>query len=60
MENKTCPKCNTIFKFPSFLKIHITNSVRCKLNDSLIYFNYEINLQFYFIYNLQVLIFINL
>ena len=33
MTDKTCPKCKTIFKFPSFLKTHITNSVRCKLND---------------------------
>ena len=33
MVDRTCPKCNTIFKFPSFLKTHITNSVRCKLNE---------------------------
>ena len=33
MTDKNCPKCKTIFKFPSFLKTHITNSVRCKLND---------------------------
>jgi len=33
MTDRTCPKCETIFKFPSFLKTHITNSVRCKLND---------------------------
>ena len=33
MADRTCPKCNTTFKFPSFLKTHITNSVRCKLNE---------------------------
>ena len=31
MIDRTCPKCNTIFKFPSFLKTHIKESVRCKL-----------------------------
>jgi hypothetical protein len=33
LKSKYCPKCKTIFKYPSFLKNHITNSVRCKLNE---------------------------
>ena len=33
MADRTCPKCKTVFKFPSFLKTHIKYSVRCKLND---------------------------
>jgi hypothetical protein len=32
MTDKTCSKCNTIFKYPSLLKIHLKNSARCKLN----------------------------
>ena len=33
LKSKYCHKCKTIFKYPSFLKNHITNSVRCKLNE---------------------------
>lgn len=31
--DKTCPKCNTIFKYPSFLKTHLKESARCKINN---------------------------
>ena len=33
MADRTCPKCNNIFKYPSFLKTHIKESARCKLTD---------------------------
>ena len=31
--DRTCPKCNTIFKYPSFLKTHLKESARCKINN---------------------------
>jgi hypothetical protein len=32
LKSKYCPKCKTIFKYPSFLKTHLQNSVICGLN----------------------------
>jgi len=31
MEDRTCIKCNTIFKYPSVLRAHIKKSSRCKI-----------------------------
>ena len=30
MDNKTCPTCKSIFKYPSRLKIHLQNTIHCK------------------------------
>ena len=31
MENRTCNKCDTVFKYPSYYKRHIQTSARCKI-----------------------------
>ena len=33
MSDRTCPKCNLVFKFPSILKAHFKNSFHCVKND---------------------------
>jgi hypothetical protein len=38
--DRTCTKCKTIFKYPSFLQTHMKESVRCKFSEKeLINFN---------------------
>ena len=41
MIDRTCPKCNVVFKYPSFLKSHLKESARCKINseDIFLFFN---------------------
>ena len=41
MTDRTCPKCNVVFKYPSFLKSHLKESARCKINseDIVLFFN---------------------
>ena len=43
--DRTCPKCNYIFKFPNMLKKHFRNSFHCLLNEDEIklFFNPVIN-----------------
>jgi len=45
--NKTCPKCKTIFKYPSILKAHMKNAFHCILTDNEIqkYFNKNTNIE---------------
>jgi hypothetical protein len=33
MSDRTCPKCNLVFKFPSILKAHFKNSFHCVKSD---------------------------
>ena len=51
--DRTCPKCNTIFKYPSFLKTHLKESTRCKINndDIVKYFDNVKNINLYPIQN---------
>ena len=41
VKDRTCPKCNYLFKFPNLLKKHFRNSYHCLLNENEIkeYFN---------------------
>ena len=34
MADRTCPKCKNKFRFPSLLKTHLKESVRCGISDS--------------------------
>ena len=34
MDNKTCPTCKSIFKYPSRLKIHLQNTIHCKKTNA--------------------------
>ena len=34
MADRTCPKCKNKFRFPSLLKTHLKESVRCGINES--------------------------
>ena len=45
-KDRTCPKCNYVFKFPSMLKIHFRKSYHCLLNEEEIklFFNPNINI----------------
>ena len=41
IKDRTCPKCNRVFKFPTMLKQHFKKSFHCLMNDDdiILYFN---------------------
>jgi len=41
IKDRTCPKCNRVFKFPTMLKQHFKKSFHCLMNDAeiILYFN---------------------
>ena len=45
-KDRTCPKCNYVFKFPSMLKIHFRKSYHCLLNEEeiMLFVNPNINI----------------
>jgi hypothetical protein len=44
MADRTCPKCNHVFKFPTMLKQHFKKSFHCLMNDDDIHFFFNPNI----------------